>query len=246
MADRGSEEWRQHISLARRGHKISDEHKKQISVALKGRKFTETHRAAISKGQMGNLNALGYRHTDDSKQKISDMLRGRKFTDERKDRLRIAQKGAYHPPFTEDHRRNMGKASKASWDKLSSEERGTRVAKSLRAITKPSSLERLVCQVLDAVGIQYESQVPVGRYVVDILLADRNLIIECDGDYWHSLPGRAERDRQRDAYLSEVGYKVIHLTENEIHQDSEQALLGHMELAQAVRAYNQKLRAGEG
>ncbi len=75
-----------------------------------------------------------------------------------------------------------------------------------------SKLEIRLGDELRKQGIEFSSQVKIGRYVADFLLQN-NVILECDGDYWHSLPGRKQKELIRDAYLQERGYWVVHLPE---------------------------------
>ena len=49
-------------------------------------------------------------------------------------------------------------------------------------------------------------------------------ILQCiqritDGDYWHSLPGKKEKDNKRDQKLRQKGMLVLRLRENEILRD---------------------------
>jgi len=43
-----------------------------------------------------------------------------------------------------------------------------------------------------------------------------NLVIECDGDYWHKYPTGLEKDHIRTKELIEKGFKVLRLWEREI------------------------------
>lgn len=73
-------------------------------------------------------------------------------------------------------------------------------------------------------GITYEPQKPIGRYIVDIYIPGCSLVIECDGDYWHSLPESQKRDRRKDAWLRRHGYQVVRLPEHEIKANPQEAL----------------------
>lgn len=66
-------------------------------------------------------------------------------------------------------------------------------------------------------------------YRCDIFIPSLNLIIECDGDYWHGNPDKfpnlnkmqleqIEEDKLRTQQLLEKGYNVIRLWENEIRK----------------------------
>ena len=43
-----------------------------------------------------------------------------------------------------------------------------------------------------------------------------NLVIECDGNYWHKYPSGVEKDNIRTKELIEKGFKVLRLWESEI------------------------------
>lgn len=53
-------------------------------------------------------------------------------------------------------------------------------------------------------------------YQCDILIPSLNLVIECDGDYWHKYPIGTDLDHIRTKELLEKGFKVLRLWECEI------------------------------
>ncbi|KKK87311.1 hypothetical protein LCGC14_2754500 [marine sediment metagenome] len=53
-------------------------------------------------------------------------------------------------------------------------------------------------------------------YQCDILIPAMDLVIECDGDYWHKYPCGTEIDNIRTKELIEKGFKVLRLWEREI------------------------------
>jgi len=62
---------------------------------------------------------------------------------------------------------------------------------------KNTSIEIIIKSVLDSLNILYEQQYIIKGFVVDFYLPDYNLLIECDGDYWHSRPEQIKRDHTR-------------------------------------------------
>lgn len=62
---------------------------------------------------------------------------------------------------------------------------------------------------------QYISQIK-HSYQCDILIPSMNLVIECDGDYWHKYPVGREIDHIRTSELLKKGFKVLRLWEFEI------------------------------
>lgn len=84
-----------------------------------------------------------------------------------------------------------------------------------------TSIERTIEQVLYEEGFNYCSQYPIDRLTADFYLPDYYLVIECDGDYWHSLPETKERDKRRDAFIRSQGMKILRLSETLINTDLE-------------------------
>lgn len=88
-----------------------------------------------------------------------------------------------------------------------------RIAKLKSAHT---SIEVAIAALLDVLGIEYQTQVRMGRYVVDFYIPSKNLVIECDGDYWHSTERAKVTDARKDAYLLSKGYTILRLPEHRI------------------------------
>lgn len=86
---------------------------------------------------------------------------------------------------------------------------------------RPTSIEKKVYDELKAKGLLFERQKTIGnKFTVDVYIPKLNLIIECDGDYWHNLPNNKRRDISKDAYLKKCGFDVLRLTGTEIKDDS--------------------------
>jgi len=83
-----------------------------------------------------------------------------------------------------------------------------------------TSIERAIKSVLDYLNITYEEQYIVSGFVVDFYLPDYNLLIECDGDYWHNRPEQIKRDNIRNAVFKKLGYNLLRLWEHDIKQDA--------------------------
>ena len=62
-------------------------------------------------------------------------------------------------------------------------------------------------------GIKFRRQVPIGNYIVDFLCSEKKLIIELDGSQHID---NIEYDKTRTEYLSNLGYKVIRIFNNEV------------------------------
>lgn len=93
------------------------------------------------------------------------------------------------------------------------------VAKGKAASRKRSGtdIELIIDALLESLDIEYEPQKHIGRWVVDFYVPSKLLVIECDGDYWHSKPEVQERDARKDTYLTQQGYNVLRLPGSQIH-----------------------------
>lgn len=81
---------------------------------------------------------------------------------------------------------------------------------------KNTRIERIIKDCLIVKNIQFEQNKNIGVYHVDFFLSEYNIAIECDGDYWHNLPGAKERDKKKDIYLNNLGYLVLRFKGSEI------------------------------
>lgn len=88
----------------------------------------------------------------------------------------------------------------------------TRSAKALRK--RSTDVERLLWRHLRAKqlkGLKFRRQQPIGRYVVDFVCFEKQVIIEVDGGQ-HT----AEVDRGRDEWLKGQGFRVLRFWNNEV------------------------------
>ena len=84
---------------------------------------------------------------------------------------------------------------------------------------KDTSIEVKIQEFLKQLGIEFFThqymKIEHG-YQCDILIPSMNLVIECDGDYWHKYPVGNEIDHVRTSELINKGFKVLRLWEFEI------------------------------
>lgn len=85
-----------------------------------------------------------------------------------------------------------------------------------------SPYESLLRLILDAHGVPYRTQAVIGRYRVDFLIGD-NLVVEVDGwEKYEEVPHDVLRkQRIRDDWLAERGYKVLHFYTNDFWGDED-------------------------
>lgn len=88
-----------------------------------------------------------------------------------------------------------------------------------------TSIEAKVRGILEKSKISFQQEVKIGIYRADFLLVKSNIVIECDGEYWHSKQCSKDRDRRKDSFLIKEGYRVVRFSEQMIKGSSEMDLL---------------------
>jgi hypothetical protein len=80
---------------------------------------------------------------------------------------------------------------------------------------KDSILERTVQIMLDALQIPYTRHHLVGYFEFDLFIPSHDVLIECNGEYWHSL--RKDRDAAKFNYVDTYfpSYKILYLWERD-------------------------------
>ena len=93
----------------------------------------------------------------------------------------------------------------------------------VNTLKRISSAEAKVIKVLNKLDYLFKREMRIGKYSVDFYLGQK-LCIEVQGEYWHNLPERKERDKRKKKFLESQGYKVLYLWENSL-QDAEKDIL---------------------
>lgn len=97
---------------------------------------------------------------------------------------------------------------------------GTWVA--LHQPTQATSIEIAIRKLLTDLKIPFQEQFPIGRFRCDFLVttsSGNKIVIETDGDYWHSRPEVQARDRQKTAHILNSNYRLLRLPEHKINND---------------------------
>ncbi|HEX9213537.1 MAG TPA: endonuclease domain-containing protein [Bradyrhizobium sp.] len=92
-------------------------------------------------------------------------------------------------------------------------------AKKLRANTTPH--ERMLWRALKELPIEgshFRRQAPIGPYIVDFFCPAKRLIVELDGGH-HNDDDTAARDRKRQLWLENEGYRVVRFWNSELASD---------------------------
>lgn len=222
-----SEKIRIKMSKAKKGknHPMYGKHhtektKRKMSEATKGKIFTKEHCRNISKALKGR------KLSEEHRKKVSESLKGkhRNFSEEHKRNISESSKGKI---LSEEHKRKISENHIGMKGKKHSKETKMKIVQSLANYWKEnlSSIEIAIHKILDSLNIKYRIQFPIKNWLIDIYIPNKNLIIECNGNYWHSFPERIKRDKRLEDYAKENGYKLIWLWENDIEKDAKSALM---------------------
>jgi len=83
-----------------------------------------------------------------------------------------------------------------------------------------TDIEIAMAQQLNDLKITYQEQVLFfDKFLVDFFIPSHNLIIQCDGLYWHDRPEAKARDKGQDNYFAKCGYSVLRFTDKQIYKD---------------------------
>lgn len=88
------------------------------------------------------------------------------------------------------------------------------IALRIKMPNKNTSIEIKTAEILDKLGVNYETQKRLKGICIADFFIPPDLIVECDGEYWHSF--KKDKDVNKDVILGFNGYRVLRLTETEI------------------------------
>jgi len=214
-----SKESRIKMSNSHRGKKLSKEHKNNMSgktpwnKGLKGfGKFNKGKIRSIETRKKISNSKIGKKRSGDPK--------NWKHSEKTKKKISLIQIGIRNSPKTEFKKgqipwnKNL-KISKQKYPKF-----GFRTSRKKQIFPKKdTSIEVKIQDFLKQLGIEYFThqymKIEHG-YQCDILIPSMNLVIECDGDYWHKYPVGNDIDHIRTSELIKKGFKVLRLWEFEI------------------------------
>ncbi len=201
----------------------------------------EEYLSHLKDGKVWNKGKKGYKvHTEEHKEKLRKSFTGNKYREglapwnkgktyssvpcpqDKKDKISNSLKG--HPCYKDKARSIKQSKTLKKWYKNHPEAivKFTERRKYIKLPKKDSTIEVKIQNYLKQLGIdffthQYMKEIEHG-YQCDILIPSINLVIECDGDYWHKYPVGLERDHIRTKELIEKGFKVLRLWECEIRK----------------------------
>jgi len=86
-----------------------------------------------------------------------------------------------------------------------------------------NKLEKRGGELLKELNIEFKEQHLIEKkFLVDVFIPKDRLVIQWDGEYWHSKPKRKALDKSQDSYMRKCGYKVLRFTDKEIYCNPEE------------------------
>ena len=202
-----------------KGHQVPIKWKDSVSKTQTGRKKSKNEIEDI-KIRVKKEHSNGIRK--DSYKKISKSLTGRKLSQKHVDNIIKSHKGLHCSPSTEFKKGEVSGENNPFYGKKHSKKSIEKYKEKRRTWVTPkkdTSIEVKIQNFLKQLGIEFFThqymKIEHG-YQCDILIPSMNLVIECDGDYWHKYPVGREIDHIRTSELLSEGFKVLRLWEFEI------------------------------
>jgi very-short-patch-repair endonuclease len=145
------------------------------------------------------LAKLGGKHTEEHNLKIGESSKGRKHSDASKRKMAVSKIGDLNPSKRSDVRAKLSLAASRA-DVIESKAR--------KMPYSNTKIELLMQAELTRRGIPFKSSHQLfEKYNVDIFI-EPNIVIECDGEYWHSLERMKLKDKRRDGALKTLGFRI--------------------------------------
>ena len=199
---------------------IDEETKRNISETVKKRWQEKEYREKVS-------NAHRHELPEEWKKNISSGMVG--IERSKKTRKKMSNYQSKRPKYV---KQKQVDSWKNQWNSLSKEQQIKRLGKWIDAghkanesgdYLKPSSIEIEVKRQLDMIGVKYVQQKRVNdgerNYFLDFYIPSLRLVVEVNGDYWHSFPDRINRDKMLEKYVKSTGRNIIFIWEHEIKDD---------------------------
>ena len=214
-----------------KGHIVTKETRKKMKEAkkgyipwMKGKKHTEKSKKKESKTKKrlfreGNLKPWnkeikgystswkGKHHTKKTKRKLSEQRLGKHFSPETEFKKGQCS-GEKNPFYGKKHTKETKEKYKLKRKNWVCPKTDTKIEVKIQNFLKKLGIEFFTHQYMK---IEH-------GYQCDILIPYMNLVIECDGDYWHKYPIGNDLDHIRTKELIKKGFKVLRLWEFEIKE----------------------------
>lgn len=220
-----SKEYRDKISAIVRNNWKNPEYRNAVLSAVKVAINTIEHKEKLSTISKSNWNDSSYR--DKVRYSMSIAMKSKWLDDEYRTKAMLLFRSPEHRELLSkivadrlkndpDIRKLISTNTKATLQKPETRLKMAE-ARSKQSGSK-SSLEVIVAKYLTSLNVEYIEQKQFGFYTVDFFIPKFNLIIECQGDYWHSLDNVKRNDESKATYIHKYfDSEIIYLWEHEFN-----------------------------
>jgi len=232
------------IVRANTGKKATDEQRQQNRERNLGRRLSEETKAKMSqiaKEKGFGKWMVGRKQSEESIRKGAEKRRGHSVSADTRRKISDANGGQNNGMFgkrhTEEAKTKIAESAVAMWEnpdiraqllEAFNAPEHVEMLRQRRANmvfpVKDTTIEVIVRDFLDVLGVHYQQHKMIKniehRYQCDFYVEAHNLVIECDGDYWHQYPQGRNIDRVRTFEMEQKGYKVLRLWECSIRKMS--------------------------
>jgi len=124
-----------------------------------------------------------------------------------KEKMKLSKLGKKNPMYGKKHNKKTIEKLREIRSKYKMPKQDTSIEVKIQNFLKELKIDFFTHQYIKNIEHAYQC---------DILIPSMNLVIECDGDYWHKYPIGKDVDHLRTKELIEKGFKVLRLWEHEI------------------------------
>lgn len=143
-------------------------------------------------------------HTKVAKLKISKANKGYKATKETRKKISKVHKGKKHSLVW---RKNLSKALKEHFVSRETKNKLREARFKQKIPSKDTLIECKMKHALRKNKIKFRTHIPIANFCIPDIFIKPNLLVQCDGDYWHSPVKNNGKDKRQDRRLQKLGYK---------------------------------------
>lgn len=210
---------RKNLSELKKKYIFTTETRKKISEKRTGIKHSED-----TKKQMSFIQTKKYLEHPEIKKKISETLlkKYKEFPELRNKRSKSALK------TYKEHPEILEKISKTLSTIYKDKELRKKCVERRMNQKFSNSYTKIEVKLSDALKCNnmpnFVTQYPFYKTIIDIAFPEERIAIYCDGDYWHNLPGRKEKDIKINNFLKTEGWTVLRFWEHDINNNIDKCI----------------------
>ena len=237
-----TERAKQAISKSLKGVPKTKEHNKKISEAHKKRfrenpnlrlKYVGDKNPAKQPGVGAKISKARMKHvvTKEVRKKISKSLTGRKQTKEHKEHIKYALNNSdvFLKAVTNKEKcKKQSISMKKKWRKDKEYRKKAMITScnNLFAVNRPTSIEIQVYNILEKHKPSEWLYIGLGQFILegmnpDFIHANKNIVIEVNGDYWHT----EEEAKNRVNKFKKIGYQCIVIWQHDLQKEEAEIIV---------------------